>query len=1080
MNGRMLCLVSLAVAAISDVVWADGSGAAAEIARDWERGRREEVLEWFRDHWFGRAPVGRPADEVIGARSVSCAGGRIRIGIHLSLPEGATREHPVPVFVMGDHCSDLSSGELVKTVYPNIPTNAITGRGYAYVCWNFNDVAPNVMAGPHLDLWSNGVYRVYGGVPRTASSWGTIGAWAWGFSRVMDWIERQPELDSARVAIIGHSRGGKAALWAGAQDTRFSMVISNNSGAGGARLMRLPLAGAETVDDLHRNFPFWFCENYWAYRNNEQALEHDADDLMRLVAPRLLYVASASEDAWAGPSGESAALRKASGLWEAYGCPDRVGYHLRPGHHKLLPEDWSRHLDFADRHLRSSGEFVIAERGKPAACSVVVRHKGSCAEAAAKDLIAYTEKLTGVRLTKDGAAGRRIVLAEGPVELGEDGFEISVKGDVLEIAGGRRGILYGVYDLLERFGDVAWLSSWCEDVPRIGRFAVPAGFRFRDRPRMAVRDFHWADPMRHPEFGARLRLNNACGFGVRKDLGLDALRFTSLGMTHTFDKLLSPTRYFDAHPDWFSEVHGKRLKEKTQICLTNPGALAQCITNVFESFRNTPDANVVAIVPMDYYNYCTCARCKAVDDAEGSQSGTVMGFVNRIAEAVGKEFPGKWVVAEAYEYYRHPPKTVRMRDNVLVGVSAMELDWRDPPRPDGPEGTGENVRDLIGWGKVSKHIYGWDFPVNCSWGLAQQPNDRKIRDWHRVWLENGCFALFSCAGGYHDDFTELKAYLSAHWLWNPDLSADRLTDRFFRGYYGAAAPLVRAYYDERLRLAEKANLRMRVYEPVSTLATAYPDDFYRRARERFRRAEELVRDDPVRLYNVRTSAMPIDYILYRRLYKNIFFSAADRAGAAEGRRAIENLVAAVRLTDEAGHPAGLGMDVKREKLFADAEGKGVCIGDGDRIVLEETAFEKNGYSRSHVDVDDPKAVDGRATRFDYEPQFQNQFTHLSLDRVQFAPGRKCRLKVRLRAEVPVPRGPLFQINVWKGDEQLVGKTFRPEDVTADYAEYVIGEWTPEPGQIVHFWITRYSGEGELAKPTPAKSVWIDNFTLEQF
>lgn len=211
----------------------------------WEKGGRAEVLKWYQEHQFGTTPIGRPADEVIGERSVTFAGGKIKIDITVALPEGASKDNPVPVFIFGDHkCASKPPFE--KTVYEGIPTNSITARGYAYVTWNFNDVCPNAARyTKDLDRWADGViaWQATGDpkgrdVKRTPTSWGTIGAWAWGFSRVMDWIETRPELDAKRVAVLGHSRGGKTALWAAAQDERFAMGISNNSGCGGAKLNR--------------------------------------------------------------------------------------------------------------------------------------------------------------------------------------------------------------------------------------------------------------------------------------------------------------------------------------------------------------------------------------------------------------------------------------------------------------------------------------------------------------------------------------------------------------------------------------------------------------------------------------------------------------------------------------------------------------------------------------------------------------------------------------------------------------------------------------------------------------------------
>ncbi len=357
------------------------------VVQAWEREGRARTLEWYRQHQFGTAPIDRPEDEVIGERSVSFAGGRIKIDITVVLPEGASPENPAPVFVFGDHSSDHNP-PYAKRIYAGIPTNSITARGYAYVTWNFNDVCPNAARySKDLDRWADGViaWQAKGDprardIARTGTSWGTIGAWGWGHSRVMDWIETRPELYASRVAVGGHSRGGKTALWAAAQDERFAMGVSNDSGCGGAKLNNYDCPRSESIGRILNNFPNWFCTNYTAWISRDAQIPVDSDSLIKLIAPRLAYVASAIDDEWAGPPAEFAAAKRASELWKAYGfggislgsfpideCVDHsspVGYHLRRGKHKITPHDWARYMDFADKYMKRQGREENRDRGR--------------------------------------------------------------------------------------------------------------------------------------------------------------------------------------------------------------------------------------------------------------------------------------------------------------------------------------------------------------------------------------------------------------------------------------------------------------------------------------------------------------------------------------------------------------------------------------------------------------------------------------------------------------------------------------------------------------------------------------------
>lgn len=377
----MLPLIASSLFAQSDVNLPDPllkpDGARVTTAAEWRDGQRAEVLELFREHVYGRSP-GRPADlkfeTVDEVSAMDGAAVRKRVRLTFSGPYGegvinalmflpADAEGPVPAFLLICHRDpeNIDPERETKTGY--WPAEQIVARGYAAVTFHTADVDPD-----RHDDFKNGVHGIFNNPaePHPADAWGTIAAWAWGASRVMDYLVTDEDIDADRVAVIGHSRGGKTALWAGAEDERFALSISNESGCTGAALARRKQG--ERVADINKNFPHWFCGNYDRYNDNEDALPVDQHALIGLIAPRLAYVASAREDAWADPEGEFLASLHAGPVYELFDLrgvgtdtmpavnepvqSGSIGYHIREGGHGLTEYDWEQFMNFTDRHWR--------------------------------------------------------------------------------------------------------------------------------------------------------------------------------------------------------------------------------------------------------------------------------------------------------------------------------------------------------------------------------------------------------------------------------------------------------------------------------------------------------------------------------------------------------------------------------------------------------------------------------------------------------------------------------------------------------------------------------------------------------
>ncbi len=361
----------------------------------WETTRRAEVIRLLEDHVYGRTPnnpVRIEATLLEGPTEVfENAAIRRQMRLTLSPLERPERRVSFDVLIYAPKSTEgkspafmglnFSGNQCVHTD-PGIHRRPAGGkasgayalrwqvpmlleRGYGLVTAHRDDIDPDnyrhdFSDGPHPLFYEPGQTRP------GEKEWGSIGGWAWALSTIRQWLEGDDLIDADRLAVIGHSRLGKAALWAGAQDQKFKLVISNNSGCGGAALYRR--CYGERIHHMLKPVGYWFCGNHASYARRESEMPVDQHMLMAAIAPRALYVASATEDRWADPKGEYLALKHAEPVYALYGlagltadqwpAPNepttggRVGYHLRAGKHAVTDYDWQRYLDFADLQLR--------------------------------------------------------------------------------------------------------------------------------------------------------------------------------------------------------------------------------------------------------------------------------------------------------------------------------------------------------------------------------------------------------------------------------------------------------------------------------------------------------------------------------------------------------------------------------------------------------------------------------------------------------------------------------------------------------------------------------------------------------
>ncbi len=376
-------------------------GNAITTSEEWEKRRRKEVLADFEEYVYGKIPQGKIQTKTQLIKEMDAFNGKatmkevrmtftkkdksISMDILIYLPKSQTKS---PVFVglnfygnqtiTDDPNVSLTSSWTRNNKSLGITENKATeasrgggqkrwavedilSRGYGLATIYYGDIDPD------KDDFSDGIHALFyksGQSKPSKNEWGSVAGWAWGLSRAMDYFEEDEDIDNSKIALMGHSRLGKAALWAGAADQRFAIVISNDSGCGGAALSRRRIG--ETVGRINTSFPHWFCDNFNDYSNNEDALPVDQHMLIAMIAPRPVYVASAENDFWADPKGEFMSAYLAGEVYELFGLEGlptdqmpkvnqpilkSVGYHIRTGKHDVTDFDWEAYLDFADMHF---------------------------------------------------------------------------------------------------------------------------------------------------------------------------------------------------------------------------------------------------------------------------------------------------------------------------------------------------------------------------------------------------------------------------------------------------------------------------------------------------------------------------------------------------------------------------------------------------------------------------------------------------------------------------------------------------------------------------------------------------------
>ena len=585
-----------------------------------------------------------------------------------------------------------------------------------------------------------------------------------------------------------------------------------------------------------------------------------------------------------------------------------------------------------------------------------------------------------------------------------DEILIRMDGGNLILAGHeKRGCLYAVYSFLQDVVGVRWWAPEATSILKKPTLVVADDLLVSYAPQMISREMYHRNAQ--PKvFSARMKGN---GFLTAEYGG--AVRI--IHFVHSFYKYLPPDKYFTAHPDWYSEIDGKRKHQRAQLCLTNEEMTRELIKRVLETLRRNPDAKMIDVSQNDWHGFCTCAKCRAIDDAEGSHAGTLLLMLNRVAAAVEKEFPDVLVESLAYQYTRTPPKTIKPRHNVLIRLCTIECSYIQPL--DGEQNQ-KFAADIEGWSKIAKHLFIWDYTTNYNDYLGPHPNLRVLGPNVRFFVQHGAIGLF--AEGEGDDFCELKNWLLMRLMWEPSLDSEVLIDEFVRGYYGeAVAPLIKQYWDILIARAEESKIYLGCFGVTSAkwLDLATLNRVTAIMNQAVEAATRVYGPDSIELSRLRKSKMGVDHVWLSRYYplrceareqKLPFLGPKDPLAAAEEFMQLCKRFKTKAAVISQEKNFGLYLEGLKAGFVAQKSPPDICNGLPEDAWVVFDALSFTNFRNAATIVEDPQGWNGKSVRMGTKVDWNTNYT---------PPVRgKYRVLASLRCEGAIKEGRLGSWGVY--------------------------------------------------------------------
>ncbi|KEQ28939.1 hypothetical protein N180_15435 [Pedobacter antarcticus 4BY] len=656
--------------------------------------------------------------------------------------------------------------------------------------------------------------------------------------------------------------------------------------------------------------------------------------------------------------------------------------------------------------------------------------------------------------------------------LENDGVMIKRSGTNLLLYGeGKRGTIYAVYEFLSRNLDCRWWTPEVKYIPE-RKNIVLSDIDYSYSPPFRYRSHFTYNSLNGEEYslslhenGDRLPLDQTSGGSI-----------SILGFVHTFSVILPPSKYFSTHPEWYSDPNNNDLPstiktplpapQATQLCLTNKELQKQFIINTLEWIRENPTYDIVSVSQNDNREYCKCDNCQKVIKAEGSVSGLLMQFINKVAQAVELKYPEKRIETLAYYSTEKAPAITKPRANVIIRFAPIDADVGHSIKSENNARVRDNITE---WAKLSKDNFYWGYQSNFAHPLLPHPGLHHLREDLQFLLSNNFKGVFiednTNPEGY-GYFTDMQAWVTGRLLWNPNLNYKDLVNEYMDGYYGAASEYIKSYY----YLVEKEYLesgsRLNTFnEDVSFITPSVVEQ----GLLLFNKALSAVSKDPLLLLRVKKEKISLEFTAVY-LFPGQNFSEREKASsnsiALAGQNQIDLFIQNLETFTYDNIYVKNALHTYRNVLRADLEKKHKKYVSlyGNKYILQQDKFDFYQEGRLAEVVSDVEASDKKAASIlGSTNEWAVRVNLNGFDEAIFKEKVKinCFMKINLNAENrKIDQKSTVSVGVYDEvhKKYLISKEIPIADLIGGYRKVSFGKMYLMPNYIIWFSVNAQNKE----------------------